>query len=86
MSFHEKDVDPVDMEKGPQYETVDHHNAVSGEAFDVQPGFRGKLLRFAGKYGVEQRGIERVPEEERHDTSPYLSVATMVSFYTNNSN
>ncbi|KAI1152707.1 purine-cytosine permease [Nemania diffusa] len=28
-----------------------------------------RLQTFAGKYGVEQRGIERVPENERTDTS-----------------
>ncbi|KAJ3560030.1 hypothetical protein NPX13_g9450 [Xylaria arbuscula] len=28
-----------------------------------------KLQAFAGKYGVEQRGIERVPEDERTDSS-----------------
>ena len=34
----------------------------------------------AGKFGVEQRGIERVPEDERTDNKrPLLNVATMVS-------
>lgn len=29
----------------------------------------GKLQAFAGKFGVEQRGIERVPNDERTDSS-----------------
>jgi hypothetical protein len=38
-----------------------------------------KLMHFAGKFGVEQRGIERVPEDERTDTGfkALLNVSTM---------
>jgi hypothetical protein len=38
-----------------------------------------KLMRVAGKFGVEQRGIERVPEDERSDTGfkALLNVSTM---------
>lgn len=36
-----------------------------------------RLQTFAGKYGVEQRGIERVPENERTDTS-MSQVGTLV--------
>jgi hypothetical protein len=36
-----------------------------------------RLQAFAGKYGVEQRGIERVPEDERTDTS-MSQVGTLV--------
>ena len=36
-----------------------------------------KLQRFAGKYHIEQRGIERVPENERTDKSLVI-VGTMV--------
>lgn len=39
--------------------------------------FYGKLQRLAGKFKVEQRGIERVPEDERTDTS-YWNIGTMV--------
>jgi hypothetical protein len=59
---------------------VEEAGAVRGETFDHGNGFRGKLMRLAGKYGIEQRGIERVPEDERTDTKhPYLNTATMVS-------
>lgn len=36
-----------------------------------------RLQAFAGKYGVEQRGIERVPTHERTDTS-MSQVGTLV--------
>ena len=38
-----------------------------------------KLMHVAGKFGVEQRGIERVPEDERTDTGfkALLNVSTM---------
>ena len=36
-----------------------------------------RLQRFAGKYHIEQRGIERVPENERTDKSLVI-VGTMV--------
>jgi len=54
--------------------------AVPGESFEYGTGLRAKLMRFAGKLGIEQRGIERVPENERTDTGfrALLNVATMV--------
>lgn len=37
-------------------------------------------MRFAGKFKIEQRGIERVPEDERYDTGVkgLLNAGTMV--------
>ncbi|KAF2669254.1 purine-cytosine permease [Microthyrium microscopicum] len=55
---------------------VEDGDAVRGEAFTHVPGVRGKIMRLAAKIGVEQRGIERVPEDERHDNS-ILNVGTM---------
>lgn len=50
-------------------------------AADIASGssWSDKLLRFAAKLGVEQRGIERVPEDERTDTGfkALLNVSTM---------
>jgi hypothetical protein len=42
-------------------------------------GFFAKLIHFAEKLGVEQRGIERVPEDERTDTGfkAFMNVFTM---------
>ncbi|KAF2006391.1 purine-cytosine permease [Amniculicola lignicola CBS 123094] len=50
--------------------------AIPGESFEYGNGVTAKLQRLAGKFHVEQRGIERVPEDERDDTS-LLNVATM---------
>jgi len=36
-----------------------------------------KLHRFAGKFNIEQRGIERVPEDERTDTNGLVNIGTM---------
>jgi hypothetical protein len=54
--------------------------AVPGESFEYGTGIIAKMHRLAGKFGVEQRGIERVPENERTDSS-LLNVGTMVRQY-----
>lgn len=46
---------------------VDEGNAVHRQAFVSGESWYAKIQRFAGKYGVEQRGIERVPNDERTD-------------------
>lgn len=55
----------------------DNSGAVAGESFEYGDSVYAKLQRFAGKLNVEQRGIERVPEDERTDTS-YLNIGSMV--------
>ncbi|KAL9115675.1 MAG: hypothetical protein Q9227_000043 [Pyrenula ochraceoflavens] len=57
-------------------DSVDETGAVPGETFVADDGLYGKLQRFAGRFGVEQRGIERVPEYERTDKST-MKVGTM---------
>lgn len=54
--------------------------AVPGESFEVGNGLYAKVQRLAGRFNVEQRGIERVPEDERTDTGfkALLNVSTMV--------
>ncbi len=54
-------------------------NNVSKSDFAANNTWYGKLQGFAGKLGVEQRGIERVPEDERTDTT-MSKVGTVVSF------
>lgn len=56
--------------------------AVPGESFEYGDGWYAKMQRLAGKFNVEQRGIERVPENERTDDGfkALLNVATMVCF------
>jgi hypothetical protein len=55
----------------------DESGAVHVEAFVKGDTLYHKLQRFAGRYGVEQRGIERVPAEERTDKNT-MKVGTMV--------
>lgn len=52
---------------------------IVGESFEAGNGFNAKLQRLAGRFGVEQRGIERVPESEKTEghTKGLLNVATM---------
>ncbi|KAM0720244.1 hypothetical protein Q7P37_004380 [Cladosporium fusiforme] len=59
--------------------TAVKENAVSGSELATGNSLSAKLLRLAGKLGVEQRGIERVPEDERTDTGfkALLNVSTM---------
>jgi hypothetical protein len=56
--------------------------AVPGESFEYGDSWYAKTMRFVGKFGVEQRGIERVPEDERTDTGfkALLNGMTMVRF------
>jgi hypothetical protein len=82
--LREKDLEVGDKET--HYNTggvsPDGYNdgAVRGETFEAGDTMYHRLQRLAGKYGVEQRGIERVPEDERTDNRhPYLNTGTMVS-------
>jgi len=50
--------------------------AVPGETFVQGNSMYAKIQRLAAKFHVEQRGIERVPEDERFDNS-LLNVGTM---------
>lgn len=52
--------------------------AVPGNAFSEGNSLYAKIQRFAGRYNIEQRGIERVPEDERTDRR-LMNVGTMVS-------
>lgn len=58
--------------------------AVPGESFEVGNSLYARIQRLAGKFNIEQRGIERVPENERTDTS-LLNVGTMVMLQCTNS-
>jgi hypothetical protein len=77
-----------DLEKAPQVnnsletnstELFDNASdgAVPGESFEYGDSLYAKIQRFAGKLNIEQRGVERVPESERNDTS-YLNIGSMV--------
>lgn len=66
-------------DKGEKDVYVVETGAVPTEALTEGDGLRAKLMRLAGKFGVEQRGIERVPEDERTDVNGVTNVGTMVS-------
>jgi hypothetical protein len=70
-SKKESDVEAVSSEK-PVYGTendsgeyIPDDGAVSAETFVLGDSLYAKTQRLAGKFGVEQRGIERVPSDER---------------------
>lgn len=78
----------ADLEKAPQVDNAlyDSHNkvpdyssdgAVPGESFEYGNSLYAKLQRVAGRFKIEQRGIERVPDSERPDTS-YFNIGSMV--------
>ncbi|KAB2574544.1 Permease cytosine/purines uracil thiamine allantoin [Lasiodiplodia theobromae] len=50
--------------------------AVPGESFEYGNSLYARIQRLAGRFNIEQRGIERVPEDERTDHS-LLNVGTM---------
>lgn len=54
--------------------------AVPGESFEIGDSLYAKVQRVAGRFKIEQRGIERVPEDERSDKGfkALLNTATMV--------
>ena len=58
--------------------SADSTGAVPGESFETGNSLYAKLQRLAGEFNIEQRGIERVPENERTDTN-ILNVGSMVS-------
>ncbi len=55
---------------------VPDEGAVAAETFVIGDSLYAKTQRLAGKFGVEQRGIERVPSDER-STAPISQVGTM---------
>lgn len=56
---------------------VIHSGAGRTPACDKQSGFFARALELTGRFGVEQRGIERVLPDERTDTS-VSKVGTLV--------
>ena len=78
-SDHKMDVEAGDHyteKRGPPVYT-DETGAVAAETFEYGDSTYARLQRFAGKFNIEQRGIERVPENERTDSN-LTKVGTMV--------
>lgn len=77
-------LEPADIERGRRssafgsalgFQTA---GDVPANAFTEGNSLYAKIQRFAGRYNIEQRGIERVPEDERTDKH-LMNVGTMVS-------
>jgi hypothetical protein len=71
------DIENISSEKHHAWINPDETGAVPGESFVAGDSLYHRLQRFAGKMNMEQRGIERVPENERTDTNTY-KIGTMV--------
>ena len=67
----------TDAEKGPLPVYTDEAPAVPGEVFITGDTLYARMQRAVSKFGVEPRGIERVPESERTDTN-LRKIGTMV--------
>ena len=65
---------PVGEKNGVYY---DDTGAVASESFAYGDSTTAKIHRFAGRFNIEQRGIERVPESERTDRNLH-KIGTMV--------
>lgn len=73
----------ADIEKHPGSDSLfceEGTGAVTGSGFEHGNSLYAKFQRLAGKLKVEQRGIERVPEDERNDHS-YFNIGSMVNSY-----
>jgi hypothetical protein len=57
---------------------IGDEGAVSAETFVMGNSLYARAQRLAGKFGVEQRGIERVPSDERLPTG-MSQIGTLVS-------
>lgn len=66
-----------DMEKGGLPIYTDEAPAVAGEVFVTGETPYAKIQRFVSRFGVEPRGIERVPEDERTDAT-LMKMGTLV--------
>ena len=77
-SINGKEAPAFDAEKGGPPVYVDEAPAVTGETFVTGDSLYARIQRFVTRFGVEPRGIERVPEDERTDTN-LRQVGTLVS-------
>ena len=77
LNMGEQELDIESREKLGAPVLEDETGAVYKAKFTYGDSLYAKLQRFAGRLGVEQRGIERVPEAERTDTN-IKKIATMV--------
>lgn len=60
------------------YEIDVDSGVVHADEFTKGDSWTAVIQRIAGKFKIEQRGIERVPEDERTDTNGIVNVGTIV--------
>ncbi|KAL1652080.1 Purine-cytosine permease fcy21 [Diplodia intermedia] len=72
----EKKAADAEVSSDPSGHKTTDGGAVPGESFEYGNSLYAKIQRLAGRFNIEQRGIERVPEDERTDRS-LLNVGTM---------
>jgi hypothetical protein len=82
MAFNqEKGYDVESAQKTSSQDIVVDAGAVHAESLREGDTWYAKAHRMAGRFGVESRGIERVPSDERTDAS-MSQIGTMVwTFY-----
>jgi hypothetical protein len=80
--FKKSDVESAPGETAEKYPDIaigfSDEGAVHKSEFVAGNTWYAKLNRVAGRFGVEQRGIERVPSDERTDTG-MSKIGTLVS-------
>lgn len=67
----------TDMEKDGLPFYTDEAPAVRGEVFVTGESLYARIQRFVNRFGVEPRGIERVPDDERTDAN-LMKMGTLV--------
>ncbi|KKY25823.1 putative purine-cytosine permease [Diplodia seriata] len=72
----EKKAADAEVSSDPSGHKTTDGGAVPGESFEYGNSLYARIQRLAGRFNIEQRGIERVPEDERTDRS-LLNVGTM---------
>jgi hypothetical protein len=72
-----KGVDEKHQSPDTSSEYIGDEGAVHAETLIIGDSWYARIQRFASKFGVEARGIERVPSDERSDTG-MSKIGTMV--------
>jgi hypothetical protein len=72
-----KAANPVFAQETDSAEYIGDEGAIPGESLIIGDSYYARLQRFANRFGVEARGIERVPSDERSNAG-MSQIGTMV--------
>jgi hypothetical protein len=72
-----KAANPTFAHETDSAEYIGDEGAIRGEALIIGDTFYARMQRFAHRFGVEARGIERVPSDERSNAG-MSQIGTMV--------